>query len=472
MTTWIETTNTKQDGTPATRNIKIPEMSEEIWFTDNCYAEVSSDVADILANNIDAISKVAEPSSPGTYYGDAGENTTVELVVADGAFDNLTVESLDSDLVGTEKAVSRAIGSDHKQSGAIQGPQDRTGSGAQHKRPTNTPTICWTLDDGLDSHYSFRDTWETEGIKPGIAVNTNPVGSDGSMTWDQIRELVYSYEWTPLNHSKGGGTGTRFSELTEDEIQNQVYDSAKAFLDEGVSPFCFVYNGGDAGGDTGKGIVSELYPYGLGTDDAAIGLDGSGNPESQGEDPFDVSRVVADAVPESDIQTYIDRAVSNNTCLILNSHEIIDGTTSDEGSGQTSTGKIQNIAQYARDAGMEWETVETTMRRSMSMAQFSDPRFGRIHGTLDGRMVARPEDMFQVSTDDGSGTFVNRLQVRSGNPTSKIAIRNAVLDMGGSAWFQEPATTSSTADPTSQAPDGFIKHEVNGSVVEVPYYDT
>ena len=101
MTTWIETTNVKQDGTPVTRKIKIPEMAEEIWFTDNAYAEVADDVADILANNIDAISKTTEPSSPGSYYGDAGSNTTVELVVADGAYDNLTVETLDSDLVST-----------------------------------------------------------------------------------------------------------------------------------------------------------------------------------------------------------------------------------------------------------------------------------------------------------------------------------------------------------------------------------
>ncbi len=103
MTTWIETTNVKQDGTPVTRRIKIEEMDEEIWFTDNAYAETADDVADILANNIDAISKVSEPSSPGTYYGDAGDNVTVEIVVADAAFDNVTVEKLQSDSIDTER---------------------------------------------------------------------------------------------------------------------------------------------------------------------------------------------------------------------------------------------------------------------------------------------------------------------------------------------------------------------------------
>ncbi|MFB1066432.1 hypothetical protein [Natrinema sp. H-ect4] len=106
MTTWIQSSNTKQDGTPVTRKIKIPEMAEEIWFTDQAYAETADDVADILANNIDSITKVAEPTDPGTYYGDAGANTTVEIVVADGAFDNLTVESLDSDVVSTDELPS------------------------------------------------------------------------------------------------------------------------------------------------------------------------------------------------------------------------------------------------------------------------------------------------------------------------------------------------------------------------------
>lgn len=105
MTQWIELSNVKQDGTPVSRNIKIPEMNKEIWFTTNAYAEVSDQVADLLAANIPAISKVAKPASPGTYYGDAGANTTVELVLSDGSFQNLTVsETTDTKTVESESA--------------------------------------------------------------------------------------------------------------------------------------------------------------------------------------------------------------------------------------------------------------------------------------------------------------------------------------------------------------------------------
>lgn len=106
MTTWIESSNLKQDGTPVTTRIKIDEMAEDIWFTDNAYAEVAVDVADILANNIDSITKVSEPSSPGTYYGDASDNTTIQINISDGVFDAVTLESLDADSVSTEQAVN------------------------------------------------------------------------------------------------------------------------------------------------------------------------------------------------------------------------------------------------------------------------------------------------------------------------------------------------------------------------------
>jgi len=108
MTTWIESSNTKQDGTPVTRRIKIPEMDEDIWFTTNAFAEVGDDVADILANNIDTLSKVSEPAEPGEYYGDAGDNTTIQINISDGVFDAVTAESGSFDSVDTEEqSISR-----------------------------------------------------------------------------------------------------------------------------------------------------------------------------------------------------------------------------------------------------------------------------------------------------------------------------------------------------------------------------
>jgi len=103
MTQWIQTSNTNQNGTPVTRAISISGMGEEIFFTDNAYAEVSDDVADLLASQLDDISKVIKPRDPGEYYGDAGQNTTVEIILPDSAFDSFTAESGDIDALTAEQ---------------------------------------------------------------------------------------------------------------------------------------------------------------------------------------------------------------------------------------------------------------------------------------------------------------------------------------------------------------------------------
>ena len=91
MTQWIETTKTLQNGEPVTRAIEIEPMDREVYLTDNAYAEVTDEVADLLATNISNISKVSEPASPGSYFGDAGENTKVKIVAPDDTFEDLTV---------------------------------------------------------------------------------------------------------------------------------------------------------------------------------------------------------------------------------------------------------------------------------------------------------------------------------------------------------------------------------------------
>jgi len=91
MTQWIKTSKTLQNGEPITRAIEIEPMDREIFFTDSAYAEVTDEVADLLANNISSISKVSEPDSPGSYFGDAGENVKVQVIAPDNTFEDLTV---------------------------------------------------------------------------------------------------------------------------------------------------------------------------------------------------------------------------------------------------------------------------------------------------------------------------------------------------------------------------------------------
>lgn len=108
-TEWIEVTNRRQDGTPSTRRLKISEMDQSIWFTTNGYSEVGSSVADLLANNLDGIQKVAEPTDPGEYYGDMGTNVEVVIQSLDASYGDLSVEG---DLTVHQSATADSVTTD------------------------------------------------------------------------------------------------------------------------------------------------------------------------------------------------------------------------------------------------------------------------------------------------------------------------------------------------------------------------
>lgn len=51
FTIWIEMTRTTSDGRPATKRLKTPEMDEQVEFSENCKAQVSSDVGEHLTES-------------------------------------------------------------------------------------------------------------------------------------------------------------------------------------------------------------------------------------------------------------------------------------------------------------------------------------------------------------------------------------------------------------------------------------
>lgn len=171
MPTWIETSNTHQNGEPVTRKIKIPTMDRAIWMTDNGYAEVSDNVADILANNINSISKTTEPSDPGTYYGDAGENTVVEIIVADGAYDALTVENLSADTTQIDAQLGIPIYSDDTNAPTESNYFNDSEGVLKYKDPVGTvheAAIKWSI-----AQWTAADSGSTASVGESIWVDTS-----------------------------------------------------------------------------------------------------------------------------------------------------------------------------------------------------------------------------------------------------------------------------------------------------------
>lgn len=52
---WIETENTKADGTAVTQRISLPDLDEPVEFNENGKAQVTADVGELLIREVDSI---------------------------------------------------------------------------------------------------------------------------------------------------------------------------------------------------------------------------------------------------------------------------------------------------------------------------------------------------------------------------------------------------------------------------------
>jgi len=142
-----------------------------------------------------------------------------------------------------------------------------------------------------------------------------------------------------------GYNEVNFGSATEDEILTEVKDGMATFRKNGFAPTQHVYVGGAEGGQFGKGVVAEEYHYAW---DTAVGK----RFDEDVRDPYSLPRREGDGATTSEIKTMIDNAVANNSSVPLMSHHVIQGTQSDAGPLETSTQKIKDVIDYARNQGM------------------------------------------------------------------------------------------------------------------------
>ena len=136
--------------------------------------------------------------------------------------------------------------------------------------------IAITFDDAYDSVYHTAAPLLAEKAYPyTIFVNTEAVGRNGYMTWDQIRELAERPGVTIANHSADHGHLARKPNESESDWQARVtnsLDSAQESLEEELdSPapmFAYPYGEFDQALER---KISERGWYGFGQQSGAIG---------------------------------------------------------------------------------------------------------------------------------------------------------------------------------------------------------
>jgi poly-beta-1,6-N-acetyl-D-glucosamine N-deacetylase len=136
--------------------------------------------------------------------------------------------------------------------------------------PKNEKKILITIDDAFSSFYEIAWPFLKENKIPFILfVSTEPVGNNGYMTWDQIRE-VEKESFAYIGHHSH--THDYLIEKSDEEFINDIEIASKVFLKElGYIPNLFSYPFGEYSKFM-KDYVAENFSFAFGQHSGVIDL--------------------------------------------------------------------------------------------------------------------------------------------------------------------------------------------------------
>ena len=137
-------------------------------------------------------------------------------------------------------------------------------------KPKNEKKILITIDDAFSSFYEIAWPFLKENKIPFILfVSTEPVGNNGYMTWDQIREIEQENFAYIGHHSH---THDYLIEKSEEEFIQDIEIASKLFLKElGYVPNLFSYPFGEYSKFM-KDYISQNFRFAFGQHSGVIDL--------------------------------------------------------------------------------------------------------------------------------------------------------------------------------------------------------
>ena len=137
-------------------------------------------------------------------------------------------------------------------------------------KPKNEKKILITIDDAFSSFYEIAWPFLKENKIPFILfVSTEPVGNNGYMTWDQIREIEQANFAYIGHHSH---THDYLIEKSEEEFIKDIEIASKLFLKElGYVPNLFSYPFGEYS-KLMKDYISQNFRFAFGQHSGVIDL--------------------------------------------------------------------------------------------------------------------------------------------------------------------------------------------------------
>lgn len=256
------------------------------------------------------------------------------------------------------------------------------------------PVFHWSFDGGARNNYRYRDVFDDLGLTPTLAISPARLADDGKMSWDELAELQTDHGWGVSNH---GHRHDRFDELTPAEQEAEVVEAIDAFGEHGIDHRHYMYSWGMAGGATGRSVVANYYPFAWGTVHA---------PDTAGivdvASPYALPRTFVENASEADLAAAVDRAIENETGMVLFGHNVVDGESVDPDGFETDVETIEWLTRYVREQGGEWvddlDAVVRYAKTPVRVAAGSEPV--RIDDVAAERVRTDDVAAEMVRTDD------------------------------------------------------------------------
>ena len=241
--------------------------------------------------------------------------------------------------------------------------------------------ILITIDDGFKSFYTEAWPYLKENEIPFILfVSTEPVGKNGYMDWNEIREIEQS-EFGYIGHHSH--THKYLIDMTEKEFIDDIKTATKIFKDKlGYVPLIFSYPFGEYSQFI-KNYISKNFKIGFGQHSGVIDVN---------KDKFELPRFPINE-KYGDLKRF--NSLINYNPLEYKSLEPEEKIFDDENPPKLiveffeNQKNIQNITCYSNDGG-NWKKSNLKFQEQILTIKFENkflPRRGRINCSLndDGR---------------------------------------------------------------------------------------
>lgn len=260
--------------------------------------------------------------------------------------------------------------------------------------------VSFTFDDGfastyykaapiLASHGLTGTQYIATGCVDGLRICHNEVDPNADyITWNQVLELKNTYGWEIGAHTRRHHALT---ELSARRLSKELNQSTAAFAAHGLYPTAFASPFGDYDSNV-LAAVAKQYQSQRGFFDTGY------NTWPYNRYLLRVQQVQY-GVSVDTVKSYIDKAATDGTWLILVFHDIKDNPSTDPEDFQFATADFETIAAYVQSLGLHGTKVTDGLYNSqpnlLPNSQFDN-------GLSDGWTTNNPSRVMADSSGHGS----------------------------------------------------------------------